>query len=302
VSSVFRSGGGTSSVVLKPGVELPGAGALADVEEFVASGRTLTFLGRLADGTHVLARTRDGATSMLGVEISTGGGTALLTLGGLLAVRGNTVVAGGSTANADGVGPEGASGLLLSRGRAPIRSILAPRRGDFGSPSSAAVASRGIVVLGDGPDVVYALRGQRLRPIVTAGKGVARDVVAFDAMVASGSNVFVTATDATDAAFLYEVTATGFLRVLVLPSLPAVLAADRGTVAMVVTTTLDGGMTVDQLWRVRNGLARTLASLGDATPLGTLSSFDGIALDRGTVAVAASVAGVGPHHALLIVE
>jgi hypothetical protein len=42
--------------------------------------------------------------------------------------------------------------------------------------------------------------------------------------------------------------------------------------------------------------------LGDATPLGTLSSFDGIALDRGTVAVAATVAGVGPHHALLIVE
>src|SRR6185369_9098024 len=109
-------------------------------------------------------------------EISTGAGTALLTLSSLLAVRGNTIVAGGSITNADGVGPEGASGLLLLRGRAPIRSILVPRRGDFGLSSWAAVASSGIVVLGDGPDVVYALRGQRLRPIVTAGKGEARDV------------------------------------------------------------------------------------------------------------------------------
>jgi hypothetical protein len=295
-SSIFRARRGAVTVRVRPGDDVPGAGALADVERFVVTGSSVTFLGVLADERRVLARRSDRGTTVLAVDGPTTK-SRTLALGSLMAARGSTVLAGASVVAEDGTEPDDASGLVLLR-RATVEPLLAPRKA-LGEPQLAVFASGGLVVLTDSPDALVAARGRRLRPIVVAGKGPARKVSTFEAMVASGPSVVVVGTKADGAAALYELRDRQFRRLLTLPEIPSVLAGGvGGEVALVVTP--DHGTTfVDQLQTVREGQASTVATVGDSTPLGTLASIDGVALDDRTIVVAASVSGSGPHGALL---
>jgi hypothetical protein len=103
---------------------------------------------------------------------------------------------------------------------------------------------------------------------------------------------------------LFELEPDGVRRFADLPPSFFLFVIDATSVAVQVELSRDGGATfVDELQLVgRNGATRTVAAIGDPSPVGSIAAMDAVALADNRVLISARVGGDGARHALLAVD
>jgi hypothetical protein len=287
---------------VRPGTALAGAGTLADVTEHVVAGRAVAFLGVLDDGRDVLGWWRDGRAQAAAVDGDRIGRRTLDLSSPLYAAGESTALVEGSVLDEGGGGVPNETSLVLVRrgGRATV--VRHPAKSRFSTFfENVVVVGRRFLLLNY--EALFTIRDGRLAPVLVPGGDGSGALESISDVAAAGTRVVLLGTqNGVDS--LFELEQGVASRFAVLPSSVFLFGIDATAVALSVRMSRDGGVTfVEELQLVgRNGVAGTVAAIGDPSPVGSIVATYAVALAEREVLISARVAGDGARHALLAVD